>query len=139
MFNIIESEFGNLRAREENGTRWFVAKDICDMIGYKNVTDVFKEVDPKELAKDKMPGGFNLTIVTSKGLNQFFVANKHSRKENFKSVREWAFESNLVQTHEGNKEGIAKLSTLGECLLMMSLVNIKLLRLMVNHSFQLWR
>ncbi|MGG0759224.1 BRO family protein [Bacillus paramycoides] len=139
MFNIIESEFGNLRAREEDGTTWFVARDICDMIGYKNATDVFKKVDPKELDMTRMPGGFRLTVVTSKGLAQFFEVNKHSSKENFKSVREWAFESNLIQTHEENEEDVVKLPSLGEYLFIVSLVNIKFLRLMVNHSFQLWR
>ncbi|MBY0600177.1 BRO family protein [Bacillus bingmayongensis] len=139
MFKIIESEFGNLRTNEAGGAKWFAAKDVCDMIGYKNTSDVFKKVDPKELDITRTPGGFSLKVVTSKGLAQFFEVNKHSRKENFKSVREWAFESNLIQTHEENKEDVGKLSTLGECLLMVSLVNIKLLRLMVNHSFQLWR
>lgn len=139
MSNTIESKLESLQVYEEDGTRWFVAKDICDMIGYKNPTDVFKGVDAKELDKRRMPGGYPMIFVTSKGLAQFFEINKRSRKENFKSVREWFLESNFIQTHEENKEDVAKLSNLGECLLMVSLVNIKFLRLMVNHSFQLWR
>lgn len=139
MFETIESKFGDLRTQKVNDTRWFVAKDICELIGYKNTSDAFKKVDPKEWKKVREATGNDLIIATSTGLEQFFEINKGSKKENFKPVREWAIEVNIIQNYERDEKGLYNVNTLGECLLQMSLVNVKLLRLMANYSFQLWR
>ncbi|MGG0648511.1 BRO family protein [Bacillus mycoides] len=139
MFDIIESKFGNLRTQKVNGTKWFVARDICEMIGYKNSSDVFKKVNPKELDKVREAKGNELLIVTSTGLEQFFEINKYSKKENFKGVKEWAVEANIIRSYERDEECVTELSSIGECLLQGCLVNVKLLRLIVNYSFQLWR
>lgn len=139
MFDNIESAFGNLRTQKVNGAKWFVARDICKMIDYKNPSDVFRKVDPKELKRVREATGNELLIATSTGLEQFFETNKRSKKENFKSVREWAFEANIIQNYERDEEDVAKVSSIGECLLQLNLANVKLLRLMVNYSFQLWR
>ncbi|MEK4577427.1 BRO family protein [Bacillus sp. FSL R12-0074] len=139
MFDIIKSEFGDLRTQKVNGVEWFVASDICRMIDYKNPSDVFKKVDPKELKRVREATGNKLLIATSTGLEQFFETNKRSKKEDFKRVREWAFEANIIQNYERDEKVVNNVHTLGGCLLQMSLVNVKLLRLMVNYSFQLWR
>ncbi|MET7017239.1 BRO family protein [Bacillus mycoides] len=139
MFETIESKFGNLRTQKVNGTRWFVAKDICEMIDYKNPSDVFKKVDSKELDKAREAKGNELIIVTSTGLEQFFEINKYSKKENFKGVKEWAVEANIIRNYERDEECVTELSSIGECLLQGCLINVKLLRLIVNYSFQLWR
>ncbi|EEM06208.1 Bro-N domain-containing protein [Bacillus pseudomycoides] len=113
MFNIIESKLGNIRTYEINGVKRFVAKDILtDIIGYKNITDALKKVNNKEINTIQMPGGFKIVVLTSEGLKQFFNDTK-SKKEKFKTMKEWAIESGLIPKQE-DKPVITKLPALGE-------------------------
>ncbi|MFU1885151.1 BRO family protein [Bacillus wiedmannii] len=113
MFSIVNSQLGDIRTYEDNGVRWFVARDILvDAIGYKNMTELLDRVDKEE--KDKIPsaGGYKLTVLTSEGLRQFFD-RKISSKEQFDTMRKWAIEQGCIPK-EVNRSVATNLPALGD-------------------------
>lgn len=69
---IFQSEFGQVRAVEVEGEPWFVAKDVCDCLGYKNSRAAVKtHVDDDEKGCnyfDTLGGRQKLTVVNESGL-----------------------------------------------------------------------
>lgn len=64
-------QFGDIRAKVENGVDWFVAKDVCDALGYKNMWDAIakhvEEVDKKNTLVNREGihrGNPNMTVIT---------------------------------------------------------------------------
>lgn len=113
MFSIVNSQLGDIRTYEDNGVRWFVARDILmGAIGYKNMTELLDRVDKEE--KDKIPssGGYKLTVLTSEGLRQFFDRTISS-KEQFDTMREWAIEQGCIPK-EVNRSVVTNLPALGD-------------------------
>ncbi|PRT07185.1 hypothetical protein C6356_01860 [Bacillus wiedmannii] len=113
MFSIVNSQLGDIRTYEDNGVRWFVARDILmGAIGYKNMTELLDRVDKVE--KDKIPssGGYKLTVLTSEGLRQFFDRTISS-KEQFDTMRKWAIEQGCIPK-EVNRSVATNLPALGD-------------------------
>ena len=47
--NFVNETFGNVRAVNIDGDIWFVAKDVCDILGYSNSRDaIIKHVDDED-------------------------------------------------------------------------------------------
>ncbi len=128
MFKIIESKFGNVRTREVDDTKWFVAKDILtDIIGYKNISDALKKVDTKEIETIQMPEGCKIVVLTSEGLKQFFN-NTKSKKEKFEIMKEWAIEENIIPKVE-NDLVVTKFPALGEVFAHMEFGELEVLEI----------
>ena len=74
---------------DENGEPWFVAKDVCDILGITNSRDAMSSLDDDEkgVANTDTPGGRqNVSIVSEPGL---YVLIGKSRKPEAKAFRRW--------------------------------------------------
>lgn len=74
---------------DEQGEPWFVAKDVCDILGITNSRDAMASLDDDEkgVANTDTPGGRqNMSIVSEPGL---YVLIGKSRKPEAKTFRRW--------------------------------------------------
>ena len=74
---------------DEHGEPWFVAKDVCDILGITNSRDAMSSLDDDEkgVANTDTPGGRqNVSIVSEPGL---YVLIGKSRKPEAKEFRRW--------------------------------------------------
>lgn len=84
-------EFGSIRAVEQNGEPWFVAKDIAERLGYSNTRDaVSKHVDPEDVKRDGVAirdaiGRDQIhTIINESGLYSLVLSSKLPNAKKFK-------------------------------------------------------
>lgn len=86
LFN--NSEFGNIRAIEENGEPWFVGKDVATALGYSNPRDaIAKHVDNEDKGVancDTLGGTQSLTIINESGLYSLILSSKLPTAKKFK-------------------------------------------------------
>ena len=75
---------------DERGEPWFVAKDVCDVLGLGNITKAMEGLEPEErniLTSSKgIPGNPNVNIINESGLYALIFK---SRKPEAKAVRRW--------------------------------------------------
>lgn len=75
---------------DENGEPWFVAKDVCDILGLENSRKATAELDPDEkntvTISDGIPGNPNKTIISEPGLYKLIM---RSRKQEAKEFQRW--------------------------------------------------
>lgn len=75
---------------DENGDTWFVAKDVCDILGLENSRKATAELDPDEkntvTISDGIPGNPNKTIISEPGLYKLIM---RSRKPEAKEFQRW--------------------------------------------------
>lgn len=75
---------------DENGDPWFVAKDVCDILGLENSRKATAELDPDEkntvTIRDGIPGNPNKTIISEPGLYKLIM---RSRKPEAKEFQRW--------------------------------------------------
>lgn len=94
MTNEIQTfNFNNATLRtltDENGDPWFVAKDVCDILGLENSRKATAELDPDEkntvTISDGIPGNPNKTIISEPGLYKLIM---RSRKPETKTFQRW--------------------------------------------------
>lgn len=76
---------------DENGEPWFVAKDVCDILGLENSRKATAELDPDEkntvTISDGIPGNPNKTIISEPGLYMLIM---RSRKPEAHEFKRWA-------------------------------------------------
>ena len=76
---------------DENGEPWFVAKDVCDILGLENSRKATAELDPDEknivTIRDGIPGNPNKTIISEPGLYTLIM---RSRKPEAHEFKRWA-------------------------------------------------
>lgn len=75
---------------DENGEPWFIAKDVCDILGLENSRKATAELDPDEkntvTISDGIPGNPNKTIISEPGLYKLIM---RSRKQEAKEFQRW--------------------------------------------------
>lgn len=75
---------------DENGDPWFVAKDVCDILGLENSRKATAGLDPDErntvTISDGIPGNPNKTIIGEPGLYKLIM---RSRKPEAKEFQRW--------------------------------------------------
>lgn len=75
---------------DEAGEPWFVAKDVCDILGLENSRKATAELDPDEkntvTISDGIPGNPNKTIISEPGLYKLIM---RSRKPEAKEFQRW--------------------------------------------------
>lgn len=75
---------------DENGDPWFVAKDVCDILGIVNNRDAISGLDEDEkntvAINNGIPGNPNKTIVSEAGLYSLVL---RSRKPEAKEFKRW--------------------------------------------------
>ena len=73
---------------DENGDPWFVAKDVCDVLGLNNVGQALTRLDDDEKSSitlnDGTPGTPNKSIVSESGLYTLILASRKPEAHDFK-------------------------------------------------------
>ena len=73
---------------DENGNPWFVAKDVCDVLGLNNVGKALTRLDDDEknsiTLSDGTPGTPNKAIVSESGLYSLILASRKPGAHEFK-------------------------------------------------------
>lgn len=88
---IFENEkFGKIRTVNIDGEPWFVAKDVCDILGVKNPRQAMTRLDDFEkntvILNDGNKGNPNMTIISESG---FYILVLSSRKPIAKPFQIW--------------------------------------------------
>ena len=79
-------EFGEIRVVEKDGEPWFVAVDVCDILGLSNPTIAVSRLDNDERAKFNLGRQGDATIVNEPGLYALILG---SRKPEAKAFKRW--------------------------------------------------
>ena len=79
-------EFGEIRVVEKDGEPWFVAVDVCDILGLSNPTIAVSRLDKDERAKFNLGRQGDSTIVNEPGLYTLILG---SRKPEAKAFKRW--------------------------------------------------
>ena len=79
-------EFGEIRVVEKDGEPWFVAVDVCDILGLSNPTIAVSRLDKDERAKFNLGRQGDATIVNEPGLYTLILG---SRKPEAKAFKRW--------------------------------------------------
>lgn len=83
---------------DKKGEPWFVAKDVCNVLGITNNRDAIGELDTDEkntvVITDGIPGNPNKTIVSEAGLYRLVM---RSRKPEAKEFQRWVTHEVLPQ------------------------------------------
>lgn len=73
---------------DANGEPWFVAKDVCDILGLENSRKATAELDPDEkntvTISDGIPGNPNKTIISEPGLYTLIMRSRKPEAHEFK-------------------------------------------------------
>lgn len=73
---------------DENGEPWFVAKDVCDVLGLNNVSQALTRLDDDEkssiILNDGTPGTPTKTIVSESGIYSLTIASRKPEAREFK-------------------------------------------------------
>jgi prophage antirepressor-like protein len=98
MANIANFSFNSTAVRtfDDNGNPWFSAKDVCNILGYKNDSDaIAKHCKPKGVAKrDTLTDGGNqaLSFINEGNLYRLIVKSRKPEAEKFEA---WVMEEVL--------------------------------------------
>jgi prophage antirepressor-like protein len=99
--DLIPFDFDNfpVRAISKDGDPWFVAKDVCDVLGLENVTEALRNMPANERNTlssaegiHEGPGNPNVNIINEPGLYRLIFQSRKPQAEAFKT---WVFEEVL--------------------------------------------
>lgn len=79
---------------DENGEPWFVAKDVCDILGHSNVSMALDRLDDDERSKFNLGRQGETNIVNEAGL---YVLVLSSRKPEAHEFKRWVTHEVLPQ------------------------------------------
>jgi prophage antirepressor-like protein len=83
-------KFGEVRIVDKNGDAWFVAKDVCDVLGFSDTNAGTRHLDDDEKMSVKLTGisATNpvVTIINESGLYSLIL---RSRKPEVKAFKKW--------------------------------------------------
>lgn len=89
MQNIIPFSYNTKQVRviEKNGEPWFVAKDVCDILGHSNSRMAVERLDEDEKGVSKVytPGGEQeMTVINESGLYSLVLTSNKPEAKTFK-------------------------------------------------------
>lgn len=82
-------ESTSIRSLIKDGEPWFVAKDICDVLGLGNITEALRNLDDDELTSEILKSGNQgreMKLVSESGLYALVI---RSNKPNARKFRKW--------------------------------------------------
>lgn len=79
-------QFGQVRTVNHNNGIWFVAVDVCKVLGLSNTSKTLLSLDNDEKANFKLAFGSAANIINESGLYTLIM---QSRKPNAKPFRKW--------------------------------------------------
>ncbi|WP_026908921.1 phage antirepressor [Paucisalibacillus globulus] len=74
-----------LRIIERNNEPWFVAKDVCNILGILNPTDTLKRLEENERARFNLGRQGAANIVNESGLYELIFASRKAEAKEFKN------------------------------------------------------
>lgn len=78
-------EFGEIRTVAINGEPWFVAKDISDVLGYAQTSNMMKRIDKEDSISSKMDGmNMKSLFINESGLYSAIIGSKLESAKRFK-------------------------------------------------------
>ena len=83
------SDFGSIRVADKNGEPWFVAKDVCEILGVANSRDAVGNLEEDEkgvVITDTLGGKQEVSIISESGLYSLIFK---SRKPEAKAFSKW--------------------------------------------------
>jgi prophage antirepressor-like protein len=90
MLEIFKSEeFGSVRVNEVDGDAWFIAKDVCNILGLANNRKAVSSLDDDELMSLKVTSGGqarSMSVINESGLYSLIFK---SRKKKAKAFKKW--------------------------------------------------
>lgn len=86
--------------KDDNGEPWFVAKDICDVLGIRNATQAVGQLDEDERSMFCIGRQGNTNIINESGLYALVI---RSNKSNARKFRKWVTSEVLpsIRKHGG--------------------------------------
>ena len=76
----------NVRTVEKNGDIWFVAKDVCDVLGLGNVTEALRNLDDDELTSEILNSGGQgreMRLMSESGVYALVLRSNKPEAKNF--------------------------------------------------------
>ncbi len=83
---FVSEDLGEIRTINLNGEPWFVASDVCSVLGISNTTMALDRLDEDERSKFNLGRQGEANIISEPGLYSLIMA---SRKPNAKSFQRW--------------------------------------------------
>lgn len=78
-------EFGEIRTVTIDGEPWFVAKDISDILGYAQTSNMMKRIDSEDSISSKMDGmNMKSLFINESGLYSAIIGSKLEAAKRFK-------------------------------------------------------
>lgn len=106
--SVFEFNSNQVRVVDINGVSWFVAKDVCDILGISNVSQACNSLynDEKGICNVYTLGGNqDMTVVSESGLYHFIFT---SRKDEAKIFRKWVTSEVLPSIRKTGKYELKK-------------------------------
>jgi len=111
-YNDNEETFGNLTTIDIEGEAWFVAKEVCDLLGINNSRQAVSTLDDDEKSSvsfnDGTSGNPNKTIISESGL---YALVFKSKKPSAKKFRKWVTKEVIPAIRKNGAYGINRLET----------------------------
>ena len=94
---FMNEDFGTIRTVIINGDPWFVAKDVCDILGVQNVTQSMQQLEDFERSMFNIGRQGEVNIISESG---FYTLVLRSRKPIAKPFRLWVTQEILPQIRQ---------------------------------------
>ena len=91
---FVNKQFGTIRTVVIDGEPWFVAKDVCDILGVQNVTQSMQQLEDFERSMFNIGRQGEANIISESG---FYTLVLRSRKPIAKPFRLWVTQEVLPQ------------------------------------------
>lgn len=124
-----KEEFGTIRTVILNGDPWFVAKDVCDILGTTNPTMAMEGLEDFERAKFNLGRQGEANIISESG---FYTLVLRSRKPIAKPFRIWVTSDVLPAIRKTGKY-VAKAENTAESMLEDMGCNMKIVYAQINN------
>lgn len=124
-----KKEFGTIRTVILNGEPWFVAKDVCDILGVQNVTQAMQQLEDFERSMFNIGRQGEANIISESG---FYTLVLRSRKPIAKPFRIWVTSEVLPAIRKTGKYVSSSESKVGTMLEDMG-CNMKIVYAQINN------
>ena len=94
---FVNKQFGTIRTVVIDGEPWFVAKDVCDILGVQNVTQSMQQLEDFERSMFNIGRQGEVNIISESG---FYTLVLRSRKPIAKPFRLWVTQEILPQIRQ---------------------------------------
>ena len=109
-------EYGEQQVRtvEKDGEAWFVAKDVCDILGLENSREALRGLDADELMSVRVTSGGQKREVNAVNESGLYNLIFKSRKPEAKQFRRWVTHEVLpdIRKHGVSKKRFPVISSL---------------------------